>query len=159
MFEGPERNLKDCFDGVEAGGFVRDAEGAAEEVGGEEYEGDVAVEAGLHEVVWGSFVVGPEDFRFCWVDWVEGILELAVEGCETVGVVADCGGVVDDCDLGGVEALSCGCVVVFEGVAGHEGAEGATLDGAFGLETGGEGVVVGASVGKVYGTMCRCRCW
>ena len=51
--------------------------------------------------------------------------------------------------------------MVLEGGAGEEGAKGAALDGPFGLKTGGEGVVVGASVndncgfaavGKVDGT-------
>ena len=72
--------------------------------------------------------------------------------------MSDGGGVVDVCDENDVEALRCGCVVVLEGVAGDEGIKGAALDGPFGLETGGEGVVMGtsvdggfAAVGKVYG--------
>ena len=78
---------------------------------------------------------------------------------------------LEGCDESGVEALCCGCVVVLEGVAGDEGAKGAALDGPFGLETGGEGVVVGASVERrlwvrsrrksprSVGGLCRCRCW
>ena len=151
VFEFEEGKFDDCCEGVVAGGFVGDADGAAEELGGEEFEGDVVLEAGSCEVGWGGFVVGPEDFGFREVDWVERILELAVEGCEAVVVVADCGDVVDDSDLGGVEALCGGCVVVFEGVAGDEGAPGAALDGAFALEAGGEGVVVGAPVDHDWG--------
>ena len=123
-------------------------------------ETDVAVRAGVDEVEWRKRVVRPEDFGFQEVDGVKRVLELTVEGCEALGVMADGGGVVDDCDESGVEALDGGCVVVLEGVAGDEGAKGAALDGPFGLEKGGEGVVVGASVdddcgfaavGKVYG--------
>ena len=137
-------------------------------------ETDVAVRAGVDEVERRKRVVRPEDFGFQEVDGVERVLELTVEGCEALGVMADGGGVVDDCDESGVEALDGGCVVVLEGVAGDEGAKGAALDGSFGLETGGEGVVVGASVERrlwvrsrrkslwrprFFGGMRRCRCW